>query len=169
MQLGGTKIPLPKSLNPCSSRRAVPRGAPPSPPAQPRGTWGGGPVARSSPPRLPGVLCCRSTSLIRLSFPAALLGNNGRPCAGRGCPSPSLQLARPPVLSSSEQDRLKHAPTTPMHPPIPLHPSSRACLSTGAAIGYTKHLVRNGLFVLEGRGLSRQRAVILGRKSFALC
>jgi len=39
--------------------------------------------------------------------PSSALGNNGRPCAGRGRPSPSSQLACLPVLSPGERDQPK--------------------------------------------------------------
>lgn len=69
----------------------------------------------------------------------------------------SLQLVLLPVLSSSEQGQLKAS--------LPfILPPSRASLSTGATISYMKHLVSNGLFVLEGTGPFEQQAVILGSK-----
>lgn len=77
----------------------------------PHRPWEPGLGVRTEPLGSPAWVSCTAAlplvSPYPVVFSSSVLGNNGQPCAGPGCSSPSLQLARPPVLSSSEQDQLK--------------------------------------------------------------
>ena len=119
---GGQKSPSLHPLTPAAPG-GVYRGCSPAAPSTAPGTWGL--RARSSPLGSPARVS--HAAALPLNYPnpvvfsSSVLGNNGRPCAGPGCPSPSLQLARPPVLSSSEQDQLKPSFPFTLFKGLPIH------------------------------------------------
>lgn len=119
--------------------------------------------ARSSPLGSPAWASCAPALPLNnpnpVVFSSSKLGNNERPCAGPGCLSPSLQLARPPVLSSSEQDQLKPSFPFTLFKGLPIHWGRYRLHETFGS--------QWAVCAARQRGLFQQRAVILGAEKLA--